>query len=606
MNDIELLRAYEPIVRYTGGEMFFPSAVDGYLRRASLFRRSRDKDTGTRTAALVAEAGTLDEETLSTYSAGADEVLSLRFVHEPMQGLDYQRWRAKEKPVFHAPGRLARVGLLSRIADALFSLSLLVRGRVPGGTAAAAQRLYQAIQAESPGYVYYGRVVREAGWTILHYHFFYCMNDWRSTFSGVNDHEADWEQMLIYLADEPDGGYTPAWIAFAAHDYSGDDLRRRWDDPEITKEGTHPVVYAGAGSHAAYFEAGEYVTRFEVAFLRPVLHGVYAFRRFWRDVLRQGDAEALVSLVENLVRVPFIDYARGDGQAIGPGQAAEWTPALIDDDTPWVSGYRGLWGLDTGDVLGGERAPAGPKYTREGTVRQSWYDPLGWAGLNKVAPPDEAVDRLTTQIAELERELEETDRRIDEGRAALPRLGLEVQALQAAAPLLRLHDARARELARQEDELNALVGRRVEVEETLAACRRHLGRLKAGELGDPQAHIHHKSAPDPPSVSRRGRLAELWAALSTSALLLLGVVLIWTDVAQPALALALVIVAVVVVEAIINRRIDRLLLNVTIALAAVTALVLIYEFFWQLSLAAVAALAMLILRDNVRELRGRG
>ena len=43
--------------------------------------------------------------------------------------------------------------------------------------------------------------------------------------------------------------------------------------------------------------------------------------------------------------------------------------------------YRGLWGLDTGDRLAGERAPAGPKYTRTGTVRQSWNDPLGFVGL---------------------------------------------------------------------------------------------------------------------------------------------------------------------------------------------------------------------------------
>ena len=29
---------------------------------------------------------------------------------------------------------------------------------------------------------------------------------------------------------------------------------------------------------------------------------------------------------------------------------------LIDDQTPWVRNYQGLWGLDTGDPFGGERA----------------------------------------------------------------------------------------------------------------------------------------------------------------------------------------------------------------------------------------------------------
>ena len=30
------------------------------------------------------------------------------------------------------------------------------------------------------------------------------MNDWRSTFAGVNDHEADWEQVTVFLPDPPD------------------------------------------------------------------------------------------------------------------------------------------------------------------------------------------------------------------------------------------------------------------------------------------------------------------------------------------------------------------------------------------------------------------
>ena len=75
--------------------------------------------------------------------------------------------------------------------------------------------------------------------------------------------------------------------------------------------------------------------------------------------------------------LPFIDYRRGDGPAVGPGQATEWRPVLIDDRTPWVHDYRGLWGLDTGDPFGGERAPAGPRYERGGSVRLCWSDP--WA-----------------------------------------------------------------------------------------------------------------------------------------------------------------------------------------------------------------------------------
>ena len=36
---------------------------------------------------------------------------------------------------------------------------------------------------------------------------------------------------------------------FSAHDEVGDDLRRRWDDPDLTLvDGDHPVVFAGIGS----------------------------------------------------------------------------------------------------------------------------------------------------------------------------------------------------------------------------------------------------------------------------------------------------------------------------------------------------------------------
>ena len=74
---------------------------------------------------------------------------------------------------------------------------------------------------------------------------------------------------------------------------------------------------------------------------------------------------------------------------------------MVSDEDGWVDRYRGLWGLDTGDRFAGERAPAGPKYTRTGSVRQSWHDPLGFAGLGKVAPAVQAILTLETRIGEL-------------------------------------------------------------------------------------------------------------------------------------------------------------------------------------------------------------
>jgi len=39
--------------------------------------------------------------------------------------------------------------------------------------------------------------------------------------------QADWEQVVVYLAEQAEGPPVPAWVVFSAHDEVGDDLRRR-------------------------------------------------------------------------------------------------------------------------------------------------------------------------------------------------------------------------------------------------------------------------------------------------------------------------------------------------------------------------------------------
>ena len=192
---------------------------------------------------------------------------------------------------------------------------------------AAAEIKYHDLHSRDPRRVYYARVLTVGCWTVLNYLFFYAMNDWRSTFHGANDHEADWEQIFVYLYQTPDGPLAPRWVAFALHDYHGDDLRRRWDDPLLTKEGTHPVVFAAAGSHSSYFEQGEYLMGVEPRFLQPVKRFTGASRRFWAETLKQGRHHVVSRTAKETVNVPFVDYARGDGEVIGPSGHSEWTPS---------------------------------------------------------------------------------------------------------------------------------------------------------------------------------------------------------------------------------------------------------------------------------------
>ena len=596
--DLELLREYEPIVRYNHGELFYPTNVDGYLRECDLLVGSSERDRE-----VVIPAGELTPDRLATAIARPGETLYLRLVQRPMAPLELARWRNRpDRQVFRAPGRLARVGLFARLVDAAFSASLLLRGTVPGGTAAAAQVKYARARAEDPRLVYYGRVVRAGGWIALQYLYFYFMNDYRSTFHGANDHEADWEQVFVYLDDAPMGP-RPVWIAAAAHDFVGDELRRRWDDPTLEKVGDHPVLYAGAGSHASYFERGEYVTEIPLPGLRGVRGLLEAVRSFWRESLRQPDPGDLAAALAGALSVPFVDYARGDGLSVGHGTDATWSPVVIDDDTPWVDGYRGLFGLDTYDRFGGERAPAGPKYGRTGSVRMSWNDPLGFAGVDKVAPPSRQPDELRDRIAGREARLRELDEAIERRSGELPGLDLETRSLAADGAMATLHKARAAELATGTAELESQRRERAGVADALVALRRELGRVEAGDLGDPRGHLRHPHSPVPAADVQYGRIVEFWSALSVGLLLLAIVALVSLRLAPWWAALGLALAGYAVLEAAFRRRLTLLTLRVELVLAMISAAILVWEGLFLIVIAAVAGLALVVVLDNVRELR---
>ncbi|HSS36628.1 MAG TPA: hypothetical protein VLR93_10150 [Patescibacteria group bacterium] len=596
--DLELLRAYEPVIRYTAGELFFPTAVEPYVAECDLLVGSQEGH-----ARLLASRGELDTSILATQTAPPGETLYLRLVQEPLGGFALAQWsRRPGHPVFRAPGRLARVGLFARLVDAGFNASLLLRGKVPGGTAAAASVKYEAARAADPRFVYHGRVVRRDGWIVLHYLYFYFMNDWRSTFAGANDHEADLEQAFVVLEDRP-AGPRPVWFGCAAHDYSGDELRRRWDDPYISLVGDHPVIHAGAGSHAAYFEAGEYITTVPLPAFRGV-QGLFDYlRHVWRDTLRQGDPGDLGSRVAAALSIPFIDYARGDGLAIGPEQGEDWSVVEVDDDVPWVDGYRGLWGLDTRDRFAGERAPAGLKYTRTGSVRPSWNDPIGFLGLDKVAPPFLEVPAIDDRVAKLEAEEAGIDASIAKVHDGLSGLDQAVRALGDDGSLERAHRARTAELAEREAEVARLRARKAELRDELQALAARRARAEAGDLGDPRAHLSHDHHPQTATDQHYGRVVEFWSAISVSLALIALIALIYLTTLPTWAGILLAVVGYFVLEAVFRRRLIDLLLRLTLLMALFGALILAVTYAIQLVVLAIVGVAVLTLIDNVREIR---
>jgi hypothetical protein len=442
-------------------------------------------------------------------------------------------------------------------------------------------------------------VVRDGGYVCLQYWFFYAMNDWRSTFGGINDHEADWEMITIYLAEEHDGALRPAWAAFSSHDYHGDDLRRRWDDPELHREGDRPVVFAGAGSHSGAFIPGDYVVSVDPPQARPVIKFLHEVQRLlapWRHYTGTPAG----------VGIPFVDYARGDGIAIGPGHDAQWSPVLIDDDTPWVRDYRGLWGLDTHDRFGGERAPSGPRYERDGSVRASWSNPLGWAGLLKVSPrADDVAEPLAERIATLERELSQLDATIDAERAALRGLRAQTRSLSAHFSARVLARSRERELAEREAALNQTVAARTSLAEERGAHLATLNRPIPPE--SPQAHIRRPHHPQLEQQERRTRFLTLWAAVSTPLLLISVIVLLIGSPLVWIIEIAVLVCVFIGVEALARRRFFSFV-GSTILLASALALgvglVVLFLKHWRTAISLlVGAAALALLFGNLRNAR---
>ena len=577
-DDLALLRAYEPVVRLNQGELFLPTNVDDYVACCELL----EYVAGERPRVVLAK-GEVTLDRLAEHGRSGRR-LFLRLVDRPLGRPEQLLWRLRrERPRFHNASRLARVGVLSRIVDALMRVTLLFRGKVARGTEASAETVYRE-RMRPDHHPYYGRVVRSAGYVALQYWFFYAFNDWRSRAYGVNDHEADWEQVVVYLAEQPEGPPLPAWVVFSAHDETGDDLRRRWDDPDLSRVGDHPVVFAGLGSHSGAYLPGEYLTTFDPPAFQRMIR---LFRRITRALLVWTRESAHAG-----VGIPYVDYARGDGVAIGPGQPRQWSPVVIDDRTPWVFEYQGLWGNDTADPLGGERGPAGPRYERSGAVRQSWGDLVGWSGLSKV-PPNEVVaaELVRVRLDELAEEVSALDEEVDRGRRTL-----------------RADTASGMTVSRaQEQALDQLAARRIALSDERRRLEANLDR-PAPPAG-PHDHLRHRRLPAPTETKSRRRVLTVWSAVSTPFVLLaIGLAFLPSHSVSVTGALVFWVLVLLSIEAIARRSFARFALTI-VALAllfvVVTTLAGLTVFFgWQVTVAVIFfALALVLLLANVQELK---
>jgi hypothetical protein len=101
-------------------------------------------------------------------------------------------------------------------------------------------------------YAHIARQVGHPGLVVQYWFFWY--------FNQFNDlHEGDWEGMQIaFEANNARQALTEGPSEMILFQHAGGE-RADWEDSKVEKEGTHPVVYPAAGSHATFYDSTVYV-----------------------------------------------------------------------------------------------------------------------------------------------------------------------------------------------------------------------------------------------------------------------------------------------------------------------------------------------------------
>jgi hypothetical protein len=377
----ELHQKYAPVMHFARGERFFPMSVDDFLTYTALYVK------GQHTPVIPRSRVVLDD---LTHRYSSRETFLRSVATGPIRGAEIaSEWGMaaihliyewSQRPVVAWTEELARSAYdwfseKTRAATRLFwwnSLLLpkayadkkggiqekLPRFQLPQEVRRSAIESYEASQGKDRNYTYYYRTVQQAGYLNLQYWFFYAYNDWASGYGGFNDHEGDWEGFHVFF--KLDAGNRPieppAYVCYLGHHSR---ITKPWTHHDVEKVGTHPVIYVAAGSHASYPEAKQY---------------------------------PLVALYN------LIDYATGESFTLDHDG---WRGRINLGKVPWLSAYLGSWGTRywlplewaqktlgflassiPGEVdLPGVSAPRGPKFGDEGGERETWRNPVAFAGI---------------------------------------------------------------------------------------------------------------------------------------------------------------------------------------------------------------------------------
>jgi hypothetical protein len=241
-------------------------------------------------------------------------------------------------------------------------------------------------------------------------------------------------------------------------------------------------------------------------------------------------------------------------------------------------------------------------YNRDGTPRSSWFDPLGFAGLDKTPPPSRVAAILQGQLAELRKTQAGLAKSVDRQTDDLQSLGAVWKGMEGKPHLAKKHAALGAELKTKAAELTAARKDLSQNQVLVDGLSHRLEEIESGAPTDPQTHIQHRASPVP--ASPVSAAVEMWAALSIALMFFaVAALLVW----EPRALIPGIVVLVIVfglVESVLRRTFAISAGNVAVLLALVS-LVVLAVAFWQIALAGVlAAVGVILLLQRLRELRG--
>jgi hypothetical protein len=132
---------------------------------------------------------------------------------------------------------------------------LNLEGEALGETCVYAKAFEKLIEEGRAPAVTYAHIAREpnhAGFVLQYWFFWY--------FNQFNDlHEGDWEGMqLSFESETTEGALDEEPQEVIVFQHAGGE-RADWSDSKVQKEGTHPIVYPAAGSHATFYDSAVYI-----------------------------------------------------------------------------------------------------------------------------------------------------------------------------------------------------------------------------------------------------------------------------------------------------------------------------------------------------------